>query len=122
LAPEHRLHREQVVDPLWPDSGRKAAGGCLRKTLHAARRTLNPAGGSHYYLVSEDKSLVLCPGDDLWVDVEVFEEAAGAARRSCDPAAYRAAIELYSGELLPEDRYEEWAEYRREELRRLFAL
>ena len=42
------------------------------------------------------------------MDVEVFEEAADTARRSNDPSAYRAAIELYSGELLPEDRFEEW--------------
>ncbi|HEX5915697.1 MAG TPA: BTAD domain-containing putative transcriptional regulator, partial [Rubrobacter sp.] len=34
--------------------------------------------------------------------------------------AYRAAIELYPGELLPEDRYEEWAESRRQELRQIF--
>jgi DNA-binding SARP family transcriptional activator len=49
-----------------------------------------------------------------------FEEAADTALRSEDPAAYRAAIELYSGELLPEDRYEEWAEGRRRELGQTF--
>jgi two-component SAPR family response regulator len=54
------------------------------------------------------------------VDVEAFEEAATTARRSRDPAAYRLAIELYAGELLPGDRYEEWAEGRREVLRRLY--
>ena len=62
----------------------------------------------------------MCPQGQLWVDVEAFEEAADTARRSKDPAAYRAAIELYSGELLPEDRYEEWAESRRQELRQTF--
>jgi predicted ATPase/DNA-binding SARP family transcriptional activator/DNA-binding CsgD family transcriptional regulator len=71
-------------------------------------------------LTSEDESLVLCPGGSLWVDVEVFQEAAVMARRSRDPAAYRAAIELYAGELLPDDRYEEWAESRRQELRGTF--
>ena len=63
---------------------------------------------------------MLCPGGSLWVDVEVFEEAALTARRSRDPAAYRAAIDLYAGDLLPEDRYEEWAEGRRENLRQLY--
>jgi DNA-binding SARP family transcriptional activator len=119
LAPRHRFHREQVVDALWPDSGKKAASNRLRKTLHAARRALDPAGGSRY-LASENASLVLCPGSSLWVDVEAFEEAASTARRERKPAAYRAAIELYVGDLLPEDRYEEWAEERRRELRRMF--
>ena len=116
LAPGHRLHREQVMDLLWPDSGRKAASNNLRQALHAARNALDPVAGSRY-LASQDESLVLCPEGDLWVDVDAFEEAAATARRAKDPAAYRAAIDLYAGELLPADRYEEWAEGRRQELR-----
>jgi DNA-binding SARP family transcriptional activator len=119
LAPGHRMHREQVMDLLWPDLGKKAASNNLRQTLHAARGILDSTAG-YRYLASEDESLVLCPGDSPWVDIEVFEEAALTARRSRDPAAYRAAIDLYAGDLLPEDRYEEWAEGRREELRQLY--
>jgi DNA-binding SARP family transcriptional activator len=119
LAPGHRLHRDQAMDILWPDSGRKAAANSLRKTLHAARTTLDSAAGSGY-LASEEESLVLCQGGDLWVDVDAFEEAAAAARRSREPAAYRAALDLYAGQLLPEDRYEEWTQQKREELRRLY--
>jgi DNA-binding SARP family transcriptional activator len=109
LAPKHRLPREQAMELLWPDFGREAASNNLRQTLYASRKAFDVAGGSRY-LASEDASLVLCARSELWVDVEAFEEAAAVARRSQDPAAYRAAIELYSGELLPEDRYEEWAE------------
>jgi predicted ATPase/DNA-binding SARP family transcriptional activator/DNA-binding CsgD family transcriptional regulator len=119
LAPRYRLHREQVVDALWPDSGKKTASNSLRRTLHAARTALDPAGGSRY-LASENDSLVLCPGGSLWVDLDAFEEAAATARREREPAAYRAALDLYAGDLLPEDRYEEWAEERRQELRRTF--
>jgi predicted ATPase/DNA-binding SARP family transcriptional activator/DNA-binding CsgD family transcriptional regulator len=119
LAPGHRMHREQAITLLWHDSGRKAGSNNLRKTLHDARRSLHPGDGSRY-LVSEDESLVLCPKSELWVDVDAFEEAAAAARRSQDPAAYRAAIDLWTGELLPGDRYEEWAQERREQLRRLY--
>ena len=104
---------------LWPDLGKKAASNNLRRVLHAARKVLDPAMGS-LYLASQDESLVLCQGGQLWVDAGAFAEYAVSARRSRDPAAYRAAIELYSGELLPEDRYEEWAENRRGQLRRLY--
>src|SRR5919112_3106676 len=41
LTPSHRLHREQAMDALWPDSSRKAASNNLRQTLHAARRALD---------------------------------------------------------------------------------
>jgi predicted ATPase/DNA-binding SARP family transcriptional activator/DNA-binding CsgD family transcriptional regulator len=119
LAPGHRLHREQAMDLLWPDLGKKAASNNLRQTLHAARTILDQRAGSRY-LAGEEESLVLCPGGSLWVDVDAFEAASATARRSRAPAAYMAAIELYAGELLPGDRYEEWTEGRREELRQLY--
>jgi DNA-binding SARP family transcriptional activator len=36
LAPDHRLHREQVMDTLWPDLDPTAASNNLRKALHLA--------------------------------------------------------------------------------------
>src|SRR5919112_1963343 len=63
LAPGHRLYREQAMDLLWPDSGRKTASNSLRNTLHTARKIFDPAMGSRY-LASEDESLVLCPIGD----------------------------------------------------------
>jgi len=121
LAPGHRLHRERAMDLLWPDLGLRAASNNLRQTLHIARRTLHPDPQiASRYLSLRGEQLLMCPEGQLWVDVDAFEEAADTARRSTDAAAYRVAIELYSGELLPEDRYEEWAESRRGELRQRF--
>lgn len=56
----------------------------------------------------------------LWVDVEAFEEAATTARRARAPAAYRVALDLYTGDLLPGELYEDWAESRRAQLRTLY--
>jgi len=123
LAPGHRMHRERAMDLLWPESGKKAASNNLRQTIHVARKTLHPDPEiASRYLSVRGEQLLMCPEGALWVDVDAFEEAADTARRSKDPAAFRVAIELYSGELLPEDRYEEWAENRRQELRRTFLL
>ena len=117
LSQERRLHRERLMDLLWPDLGEKAAANNLRHTLHVARKTLEPAPGiapSHLRLQGEQ--IALCPEGPLWVDVEAFEEAAATARRAREPAAYRAAADLYAGELLPGDLYEWWTEERRWEL------
>jgi DNA-binding SARP family transcriptional activator len=116
-APAHRLQREQIMDRLWPDSSKRSASNNLRQIVHTARKTLDPVSGS-VYLQSDNDSFVLCPGGEVWVDVEVFEEAGTKGRRSKDPAAYRAALDLYVGALLPEDRYEEWAHGRRQGLQR----
>jgi predicted ATPase/DNA-binding SARP family transcriptional activator/DNA-binding CsgD family transcriptional regulator len=121
VAPGNRLHREQAMDLLWPNLGTRAASNNLRQVVHGARRILDPASDSHkLYLSLQDEQLTLCPGGQLWVDLDAFEAAAATARRARDPAAYRAVIELYTGDLLPDDRYEEWAEARREELRQLY--
>jgi DNA-binding SARP family transcriptional activator len=119
LAPKHRLSRERAMELLWSDSGREAASNNLRQALYISPKAFDAVAGSRY-LASEDRSLVLSPENELWVEVEAFEEATALARRSRNPAAYRAALELYTGELLPEDPYEEWAEGRRGLLRRLY--
>jgi predicted ATPase/DNA-binding SARP family transcriptional activator/DNA-binding CsgD family transcriptional regulator/Tfp pilus assembly protein PilF len=122
LAPGHRLHREQAMEALWPDLGPEAAANNLRVALHAARRVLDPDPAvASRCLASRGEQLALRPEGHLWVDVEAFEEATAAARRAREPAAHRAAIALYTGELLPEDRYEEWAEEKREELRATYV-
>src|SRR5215210_6165345 len=67
LAPHHRLQREQIMDLLWPDSGRRSASNNLRQILHTGRKTLDPVAGSRY-LHSDNESLVLCPEGEIWVD------------------------------------------------------
>ncbi len=121
LASGHRLHREQAMDLLWPNLDSKAAANNLHHALHVARRALGPATDTASgHLAFREEQLALCPSSPLWLDVEAFEEAAAAARRVSDPAAYRAALDLYAEDLLPEDLYEEWTEPRRAELRRLY--
>jgi DNA-binding SARP family transcriptional activator len=119
LAPGHRLHREQAMDALWPDLAKRAASNNLRQVLHAARQTLDEVDGSRY-LASDNEVLTLGTEGKLRVDAEAFEEAAIAARSERSPSTYEAAVELYTGELLPGDRGEAWTEGRRESLRRLY--
>src|SRR5919112_5204284 len=46
LSPGHRMHREQVMDILWPDLGRRAAANNLRQVLHVTRRIFDPDPGT----------------------------------------------------------------------------
>src|SRR5690348_17903258 len=43
LAPEHRLHRDQVIELLWPDRDPAAAANNLHQALYVARRALDGA-------------------------------------------------------------------------------
>src|SRR5205823_13211802 len=123
LAPGHQLHREQVLEQLWPELEPEAAANNLHPALYFLRRVLAPEGGpaAGAYLQLRTQQLTLCPGAPLWVDAEAFAAAAEAARVSHEPGAYEAALELYTGELLPEEPYEEWASAPREALRQSYV-
>ena len=114
LAPGRRLHREQVIDLLWPEDTIAGAVPKLHKAAHFARRAI----GVPDAVVLRGDQVILCPGGGVTVDAVRFEELARLALAAGDAAAAREALALYGGELLPGDRYEEWAEPRREQLRR----
>jgi DNA-binding SARP family transcriptional activator len=107
LARNHRLHREQAMDVLWRDLAPAAAANNLHQAVHVARRAL----GADAIDVRDE---VLSLSADI--DVDALEAAVAEARRLKTPAAYRAALSLYRGDLLPENRYDDWVEVRREEL------
>jgi DNA-binding SARP family transcriptional activator len=113
LAPGHRLHREQVIDLLWPDDAPAEAAPKLHKAAHYARR----AAGRHDTVVLRNDIVHLFPNAELIVDALRFDELSRRAIADRDPTTARAAIERYTGELLPDDRYENWAGERRELLR-----
>ena len=102
------------MDGLWPELDPAAAAANLRKALHQARRALG--GGEGGLLVASRGEYLCLPPMRLWVDVDAFFAAVARARRTSDPEVYGRAVELYRDGLLPEDRYEEWAIKRREEL------
>ena len=116
LAPGHRLHRDQVIEALWPESDFSAAANNFHQTLYAARRILAAAGSVCLSL----KDGLLSLDDEISVDVEQFEAAAARAKGSQDPQAYQDALDRYTGDLLPEDLYEEWTIQRREALRQIY--
>ena len=113
LAPGRRLHREQVIDVVWPDDTIEEAVPKLHKAAHFARRAIDVSNA----VVLRGDNVLLCPDSDTTVDVERFEDLARRALVNEDVVAARQAFSIYGGELLPHDRYEAWAEERREQLR-----
>src|SRR6476659_9809959 len=120
LAPDQRLHSDQVAELLWGDRDPASARNNLHQAIFAARRALGSSGlDGRRYLELQDDVLELAPHDPVLIDAVEFEQAAALAREERDPNVYRAALEGFRGELLPEDRYEEWTASRRERLNEL---
>jgi DNA-binding SARP family transcriptional activator len=112
MEPSHQLHRDQVMEMLWPDLNAEAAAANLRKSLHHARRVL----GSQERLQMQGGLVVLCPDDALDVDLERFERDADAALASAEGASC-ARVAANFADVLPADRYEYWAEETRSRAR-----
>lgn len=124
LAPQHALHREPVMEQLWPQQSPTTAAKNLHQVLHFARRALAGATRSHdathrqqspvAYLEVRQQVIRLQPVGRVWVDVHAFEQAAKFARHQQNALAYEKALALYEGDLLPESPYDEmFAESRR---------
>ena len=94
VHPGHALHREQVIDILWPGVDTESALNSFGKALHAARRALQPAlprRQDSAYLGLADAILVLNTANVV-VDMDQFEQLAGDAMRLGEVAAYEAAL------------------------------
>lgn len=121
LAPAHRLHRDEIVESLWPELEPEAAANNLRVALHHARQILAAAGdGAGSWLRRDGETMLLGSPDAVVVDIDHFEMAVRHAWQSSDPAPTHAALDLYRGDLLPDDRYDDWIEGRRTALRTSF--
>jgi predicted ATPase/DNA-binding SARP family transcriptional activator len=115
ITPGHRLQREQAMEQLWPDRPADAALNNLHQALRVARAALSVTHeAGQRILVLRDGVLSLCPNGELWVDAEAFASAVREATVASGLADHLAARDLYRGELLPDDRYADWAEAPRE--------
>jgi DNA-binding SARP family transcriptional activator len=117
------VHREKIMETLWPGSDPGAAQRSLHVAVATLRRVLEPgATRGGFRLVPRDGEgyrLALPPG--AHVDTQRFSEALAAARaadvrREADEVERwcRVALESGAGELLPEAGPEEWIVERRE--------
>lgn len=102
---ERPVLREELVEALWPDADPAAGRHRLRKLLSRLRSRHGEL------VVSTGSQLCIAPGVE--VDLRRFRELARAARAATDPDAAmragRAALELARGDVLPLDRYDDWA-------------
>jgi DNA-binding SARP family transcriptional activator len=114
--PSHALHRDQMLEILWPEVDLESALNSFGKALYAARRAFEPEllpRQSSAYLRLTDSMLALNT-DNVVIDADDFQRLAEGALGRGDVAAYESALAAYGGELLPEDRYEDWCAERRD--------
>lgn len=133
LAAQERggLPRDRVLDILWPHASPVRHPALFSSLLHRLRRMLDPPDAALRTMscITQERDQVRLNSERVWTDVAAFVAAVKQARqmqsasedRSETLKTFEKAIGLYSGDLLPDDVYEDWVMPERERLRRLYT-
>ena len=119
------VSQDQLMGWLWPESSPKKARWSLNSAVHVLRKLLSrrSSPGAENYILLEEGYYRLCPEVRVATDVDEFDaryekgRSLEKARRMQEATAeYEEAVELYRGDYLVEDLYEDWTMVERERL------
>jgi PAS domain S-box-containing protein len=120
------VHRERLLDYLWPDVDEDQAWGRLKVTMYYLRRELRASGMSDD-VVKTVGNAYLVRRDAVWVDVDIFERLVAEGRAlqeqsQCIDAldCYNEARHLYRGDYFEEETFADWCAEERERLHELY--
>ncbi|MCO5189823.1 MAG: transcriptional regulator [Anaerolineae bacterium] len=120
-----QIHREQIMDTLWPDLPPEDASRNFKITYNTLCKVLEPErkrNAPSAFIVREGSRYGLRPEADIWFDAAEFDAMIRSADRllHTDEGAareqYRQALALYQGDYLEEFPYEEWVFQERKRL------
>ena len=122
----HPVHREALIEYLWPDVDENHGRERLKVTVYFLRRQLRAAGLPDDVVQTAGKTYLL-NDETVWVDVAAFQRlvAQGATlqrEQRWDAALklYEEAQHLYRGDYMEEDIYADWCAAERERLREIY--
>lgn len=110
------VHREFLLEALWPGTARARALSALHSSVYCLRRALSADGLRSPAIVVDGELYDLELGPRCALDVEVFLAAARAGLTSGEPPQLARAEAAYGGPFLPEWPYADWAQGRRVEV------
>lgn len=115
-APGLRRSRDELINTLWPESGTQSGSSSLRSALLVLRRGLG--GGDPSPILYERGWMELNRAYGWEIDLDSFQDMLRKRAESTSRAAELLA--LYRGEVLPEDRYDDWAMSIRDRIQQLW--
>lgn len=118
---------DRLIDLLWPESASQAAATTLRSAINALRNVLEPERPNRApakYIITQNPGYAFRSHDEIWLDVEAFEDALALAEKSTTPTdklrQLQSAIACYADDYLTSDPYADWVRNERERLRECY--
>ena len=122
----HAVHRERLIEALWPDAAARQGRERLKVTVYFLRRALRQAGMAEEVVGASDETYSL-RRERIWVDADAFEARVNEGRtlerqnRLAEAARrYQEAQQLYRGDYFEENPYADWCAEERERLREIY--
>jgi LuxR family maltose regulon positive regulatory protein len=118
------VSQDHLMGWLWPESSPRKARWSLNSAVHVLRKLLSGCSPANVnYILLEEGYYRLSPAVRVATDVEEFDASYEEGRRlekanrvQEAAAEYETAVELYRGDYLLEDLYEDWTMVERERL------
>lgn len=123
---EAPINQEILMNLFWQGTDTQGARRNLYQAVYNLRQALQ-GETDHSYILTEANCYLLDPEIGLWVDSEAFEHHYQNAQKLVASdhmneamREFQMAEELYQGEFLEEDRYEDWPLVLRENLKNAY--
>lgn len=129
LIKHHRtpIAKEVLMDLFWPDADSEAARRNLHQAIYSLRQTLRQGESDFFPIQFVNDCYSLHPDLKIWIDYLEFEKHRKAGRQLEEAgklaegaAEYSIAENLYFGDFLEEDLYEQWISPTREKYRNMY--
>ncbi|SJZ41081.1 BTAD domain-containing putative transcriptional regulator [Selenihalanaerobacter shriftii] len=121
------ISRGKICNLLWADKAIEAAKRSFNVTLNALNKILEPTRSAQeepYFIIRQGSSYGLNISIAYDYDVALFEKLFNKGKKADEYIIrinyYRQAINLYKGDLLPGDLYQDWITKERERFMSLF--
>jgi DNA-binding SARP family transcriptional activator len=126
-SPKTPVAKDVLMDVFWPEADQEVARRNLHQAIYNLRRILSRGQSDFRPILFEKDCYLFNPEISLNLDFEAFEQRVQtgrrmeAAGRSSEAfAEYKLAEELYLGDFLEQDPYEDWASLQREQIRNAY--
>lgn len=121
------LPKEEIFQQLWPGQQEKNAARDFKVALNALNHVLEPnrkARANSFFIIREGSSYGMNPNAGLEIDTVFFEQflIMGLEEKDIDKAMeyLKKGLNYYTGDFLPDRRYDDWCIQERERLLRFF--
>ncbi|MGD9174701.1 MAG: response regulator, partial [Desulfobacterales bacterium] len=129
LDHKKKIFRDVLMDLLWRKSDPDSARNCLNVTIHGLRRVLQEIDPKTEYILFKDECYYFNSGIDIKLDVEEFRKKWLKAQSIEHNSGLRAAVieyeraaEIYRGEFLEDEIYDDWSSLDRENLKEIYLV